>query len=216
MMKKDFFAGLVILLPVALTLWIISFLVNILTNPFLMLTELILNQFMTLDPTVLHFVSRILILVTLTAVIILTGFLGKVFFVRWFFRIGDYFIHRIPIVKNIYKSAQDAVDTLFSEQKASFSSVVLAPYPNKKAFAIGFVSANHLPEGSDASIQERVSLLIPGTPNPMMGFMLLYNKNELIYLDMPVDTAVKFIVSCGVIPCTFNQIPETPQDLSAK
>ena len=216
MIKKDFLAGLVILLPFALTVWIVSILVNVLTNPFLTVTGLVLSQFMTLEPAFLHFVSRVLILITLTALIMLVGLIGHLFFMRWFFKVGDYFFHRIPIIKNIYKSAQDAVETLFSEKKASFSSVVLAPFPNTKGYALGFVSAKDLPEGSDESLSDRVSLLIPGTPNPMMGFMLMYKKKDLIYLDIPVETAVKFIVSCGVIPCEFNEIPETPQDLSAK
>lgn len=216
MIKKNFLAGLVILLPIALTIWILSFLITMLTNPFMTVTNLILSHFVVLDPSVLHFLSRILILITLTVLIMLVGIIGRVFLVRWFFKIGDYIIHRIPIIKNIYKSAQDAVETLFSEHKASFSSVVLAPYPHKKAYAIGFVSSKYMPEGTDESLNDRVSLLIPGTPNPLMGFMLMYKKSELIYLDMPVETAVKFIVSCGVIPCSFNEIPESPQDLSAK
>lgn len=215
-MKKDFLAGLVILLPIALTLWILSILINLLTNPFLALTELLLSQFVTLDSGMLHFLSRILILITLAIIIVIVGIVGRIFLVRWFFKVGDYFIHRIPVIKNIYKSAQDAVGTLFSEQKTSFQSAVLAPFPNSKGYAIGFISSKTLPEGSDPSLSDRVSLLIPGTPNPLMGFMLMYKKSDLIYLDMPVETAVKFVVSCGVIPCEFNPIPESPQDLSAK
>lgn len=193
-MKKNFAAGLAILLPIALTFWILMFIVNLLTSPFLGITQEILQAH---EISVL--VSKLLILLVLVLLIFIAGFLGRVFFINTIFAWGDKLIHRIPLVNKVYKSLQDAIHTMFHRETTPFSQVVLIPFPHSKAWCLGMITSSSLPGATDTRLTDRVSVFVPGTPNPTVGFMLMYRKEELVYLNLKVEDAVKFIISCGVI-----------------
>ena len=211
-MKQNFFTGLAMLLPIALTFWILSFLIDLLTNPFLTFTENILKYYNLLDypflffsgDQVLMFWSRVLILAFLAGIAILAGFLARILFLNFFFRMGDYLMHRIPFVNRIYKATQDVVHTLFGAQKTSFAKVVLVPFPHEKAYSLGMITSEGLHGESDPEHMDKVSIFIPGTPNPTFGFMLLFKREQLIMLDMSIDEALKFIVSMGVMTPEFK------------
>lgn len=200
-MKKNFLTGLVILLPIAITFWVIIFLVNLLTNPFLNTVKSLLSHYHIIShPTFLIFISRLSILLFLFGIAVLAGFLARILFINYMFRLGDYLIHRIPFINKIYKAAQDVTHTLFGKEKTSFSQVVLVPFPHSKCYSIGFIT-----EGKENQIRnnpdfkEKVSILVPGTPNPLMGFMLIYKQEEIVYLDIKPEEAAKFVISCGVM-----------------
>lgn len=205
-MKKYFTTGLVILLPTALTLLIVIFLINLLTKPFQGVVEAILRHyqlvgrpflFLSVDQ-VIHLVSKFLVLMTVVGVIFLIGLIARWFFVKLFFRFGDFIFHRIPLVNKIYKACKDVVETLFSPSATTFSKVVLVPFPHKKTLSIGLISRDTLPVES-VDHARLLSVFVPGTPNPMMGFMLMYRPEDVILLDMSVNDALKFILSCGVM-----------------
>jgi len=99
----------------------------------------------------------------------------------------------------VYKTTQDIVKTLFVTDKDSFKYVVMAPFPYKGLYSIGLVSRKAPDTCSNAINKELISVFVPTTPNPTTGFLLLFNKDDLIYLDMKTEEAVKYIVSCGVI-----------------
>lgn len=211
-MKQNFFTGLAILLPIALTFWILSFLVQLLTNPFLVFTENILKYYDLLDHPFLFFTgdqmllfwSRLLIIAFLGGIAILAGFLARILFLNFFFRLGDYIIRRIPFVNRIYKATQDVVSTLFGAQKPAFAKVVLVPFPHENAYSLGMITSEGLHDESDPEHMDKVSIFIPGTPNPTFGFMLLYKREQLVLLDMSIDEALKFIVSMGVMAPDFK------------
>lgn len=191
-MKNNFLTGLVILLPIALTFWILALLVNILTNPFTGLVDSLFAYY-HVNPAWTPFVSKLLILAVLLGLVFLAGLIGRFLFLNPLFKFGDRLLHRVPLVNKVYKASQDVVHSLFSEDKASFSEVVLAPFPNERSLSIGLISSKKdNPTG-------QVSVFVPGTPNPTMGFMLLFQQDQLIPLDIKVDEALKFVVSCGVI-----------------
>ncbi len=203
-MKRSFFTGLALLIPFVITLWVINFLIHILTAPFLWAVEGILKSynlpqtyfFLTSDAA-LTFWSRIIILMLIFGIAILCGFLAKSYFMKYLFNYGDYVMHRIPLVNRIYKSIQDVIRTVFKKEKKTFSQVVLIPFPHAKAYGIGMLSS--LPnEQDDSNFQKNVSLFLLGTPNPTMGFMLNLKKENLLYLDMKTDEAWKFILSFGL------------------
>lgn len=206
-MKKNFLTGLVILLPIALTFWILMFLVNLLTNPFINTVNKIFSHYDLQGTSFLFFtgedllagLARILILVALFGLLVIAGFLTRHFFLKPILNFGDTLIHRIPLINKIYKAAQDVVNTLFSEEKTSFSQVVLVPFPHSKSLCLGLVPGVGISTDSSVEYHDKVSIFVPGTPNPTMGFMLLYAKDQIIPTDMRVDDALKFIVSCGVI-----------------
>lgn len=208
-MKKDFFAGLALLLPVVLTLAIIAFIVNLLTRPFLGIVQEVFRHFELLNSSffflsseqVINLIAKFLILISLMLVTLLIGFLTNHFILRSLLKTTDAVIQRIPLINKIYRALQEVMNTLFNPASTTFSEVVLVPYPYDSTFAIAFVTKDCLPEGSDKDHMDMISVFLPGTPNPMMGFNLLYRREQVIFLDMKVDDALKFLVSCGVIDC---------------
>lgn len=206
-MRKYFFTGLGILLPIVLTVLIISFLINLLTKPFLGMAQSVLDYYGLLGKSVLFMktdqlvliTSKLIVLAILIIVTILIGVLARLVVVHYFLRMGDYIIHKIPVVNKIYRAIKEVVSTLFDSKEQSFSQVVLVNFPHSKALALGMVVKNQLPQGSDKEYLPLVSVFVPATPNPTMGFMLLYKKDEINYIDMKVEDALKCIVSCGVM-----------------
>jgi uncharacterized membrane protein len=201
-MKKNFFTGLGIILPVVFTLLILLFLINLLTTPFLDLAQWILGEMPSFVRSIQAEVilSKLLILGAIVALTLFMGVLGNFFLTHYFIKLGDLILHNIPLVNKIYKAIQDVVHTLFKQdENPRFSKVVLVPFPYKESKALGFVVNDDLPKNSDEEFRDLVSVFVPATPNPTMGFNLLFKKNELTYIDMGVEEALKCIVSCGVM-----------------
>lgn len=213
-MKKDFLTGLALLMPFVLTLIIIIFLIKIVTAPLMGTVSSafdyydILNKpFLFLNGSqVLQLSSRLVILAGLFVVTIVFGILARLFLIKYFVRLSEYVIHRTPFVNNIYKSIQDVVKTVFSKSDNSFSEVVLVPFPHANARSIGLVTSRKTNNESDPEFQELVTVFVPGTPNPSMGFMLLFKREQLTSVDMTVKDAMKFLVSCGVIAPEKNNV----------
>lgn len=199
-MKKHFVTGLALLLPLVLTLLVVWFLVNLLTKPFLGFAHEILQGFgFSSDGDVVQVFARVLILAVLLIAVVVVGFLGRIFIARLFFGGVDTIVEQIPVVNKIYKAAQDVVQTLFASQEKKFTQVVLVPFPERSSLSLGFVTNECLPEGSDRDHEGMLSVFVPGTPNPMMGFMLMFARKDVVFIDMKVDAALKVIISCGVM-----------------
>jgi len=206
-MKKHFITGLVLLLPLTVTVLVLGFLIRLLTQPFFGLVSNFLAQlnivnkgFLFLSPEqVIKYFSQFLILITLFLFTICLGMITRWFFINALLRLGDKILHRIPIVNTVYKTTQEIIKTLFVSDKNTFKKVVLAPYPTATSYMIGLVAREAPPQCSKAVNDELISVLIPTTPNPTTGFLIMYRKNELVYLDMKPEDAIKCIVSCGVI-----------------
>lgn len=207
MIKRYFLTGLVLLLPAVVTILIMVFIMNLLTRPFLQTFEDLFKYYGLLDQPlwiftshqVLAFFSRIMILIFLILLTIATGILTRIFFARYFIRLGDYIIHKIPVVNKIYKAAQDVVKTLFSEEKQAFSQVVLVNFPHDHSYSIGMVTNDCISEESDSEHGDMLSVFIPATPNPTMGFIVMVRRSDVVFTDMKVDDALRAIISCGVI-----------------
>ncbi len=202
-MKKYFTTGLALLLPIVLTVMILCFLINFLTKPFLKCTERFLLQYnpdlQLHDSFLLIWSSKLLILAALIFFVFLIGLLGRIFFFKSLLHFGDYLIHRIPFVKSIYKASQDVVHGLFSNNSSAFSQVVLVPFPTHNSFSTGFVTKEflHLTDDSGGT-EELIPVFVPGTPNPSVGFMLMFRRKEIYFVDMTIEKAMKMIISCGV------------------
>ena len=205
-MKKYFSTGLGILLPIALTFMIVGFLINFLTKPFLTMaqafiiqTDIFTTPFLLFnESTLITIVSKILILVIIVLVIFIVGLVGKFFLIDYLFRMGDYLFHRLPFINKIYKASQDIVGSLFSSTSSSFSQVVLVPFPSIDNLSIGLITKDALIINTGNGEEEIVPVYVPGTPNPTVGFMLMFKKSQLIYADMKAEEAMKFVVSCGI------------------
>ncbi len=206
-MKKYFVTGLVILLPLAVTIAIVVFIVNFLTGPFVNGASRFFdyygwfgNGFLFLSSEqLIRYSSKILILLILFGFTLMLGMITRWFFIRGFFHLGDRILHRIPLVNTVYKTTQDIIKTLFVSDKNSFKQVVLLEFPRPGVYALGLI-ARDSPESCSSQVGRKlISVLVPTTPNPTTGFLLMVKQEDLLYVDMKPEDAIKYIVSCGVI-----------------
>lgn len=200
-LKKHFITGLVVFLPIALTFWIVAFAVDLLTNPFLEFAEKLLQTF-GLDQVsflflssaqVLVYSSRILILLFLFGLILLIGMVGRHFFFKYFIKLGDTILHRIPVISTVYKTSQELIQNVLSSTNKSFQQVVLVPFPHNSSWTIGLVTKD------ESIVAGRTAVFIPTTPNPTSGYLVMYKTEEITPLDMRVEEALRYIISCGVL-----------------
>lgn len=207
-MKKCFTSGLAILLPVILTLFILNFLINFVTKPFIAFTESLLENFISFHQPLLYYyqdtiiliVSKLLILLFLVALTILIGVFGKLFLIDLFFRVGDVLLHKLPYINKIYRACKDIVHSLLSSSSNKFTQVVLVPFPHLDSLSVGLVTNDSLKiENSIHDSEELVSVFVPGTPNPSVGFLLAFKRDDIRLINMKVDEAMKFVVSCGIV-----------------
>lgn len=206
-MKKHFITGLVILLPLTVTILVLGFLINLLTQPFVGMVSSFLSHlnvinrgFLFLSPEqLLKYGSQFLILITLFLITLFLGMIARWFFINALFRLGDKILHRIPVVNTVYKTTQEIIKTIFVSDKNSFKQVVMVPFPYPGCYMLGLIAREAPHECSKQVNEELISVLIPTTPNPTTGYLVMYNKKDLFYLDIKPEEAIKAIVSCGVI-----------------
>jgi uncharacterized membrane protein len=188
--KRYFVAGLLVWLPLAVTIWVIRFLLTSLDGvlPAWAIPEAFQRYHIPGAGVI-----AVLLLVFGTGVLV-ANFVGERL-VRWW----ELLLARIPIVRTVYSSVKQVSDTILSPSGQAFRKAVLVQYPREGAWTIAFLTgtpgqgvAEHLPG-------EHVSVYVPTTPNPTSGFFLLYPKREVIDLTMSVDAALKYIVSMGVV-----------------
>lgn len=205
-MKRNFFTGLILLCPLAITLFVVMFVVNFFTKPFLDFFKVFLLDlgfieqngkfFFGYFPLVL--VSKFLILLSLIAITVVVGFLAQLFFMRVLIRWADAILHRVPVVNRIYKAAQEVVRKVFIKDEQKFSQVVLVPFPDDQSQSIAFVTGDGALAKTKEENRSFVSVFLPGTPNPTNGFLLSFPSDQVVLLDMTVEEAIRAVISCGV------------------
>ncbi len=199
-MKRYFLTGIAILLPLALTLWIVGFIIDLLTGPFLGITEQILSAiglegvpFLFLNShQVVTVISKALILVFMVAFIVGIGAIARYFFFRYLMKFGDMILHKIPVVSSVYKTSQELIQTIFTSDNKAFKQVVLVPFPNSTSKSIGLLTR-------DDVVGDKVPVFVPTTPNPTSGYLIMYRSEEVIPIEMSVETALRYVISCGVL-----------------
>jgi len=192
-LRKWLFAGLLVTVPIAITIWLIEWMLSTLDKTLLILPE-------AWQPDKLlgfHIPGFGLVLAVVSLLIVgaaASNFLGKKVVV-W----GDSVLHRIPVVRSIYSSVKQVSDTLFSENGNAFRKAVLIEWPRANMWTIAFVTGKPDGELLDHLKDDFVSIYVPTTPNPTGGYFVLLKKSDCIELDMSVDEALKYIVSMGVV-----------------
>ena len=187
------FAGLLVIVPVAITIWLIEWMLSTLDKTLLILPE-------AWHPDKLlgfHIPGFGLILAVISLLIVgaaASNFLGKKVVV-W----GDAVLHRIPVVRSIYSSVKQVSDTLFSENGNAFRKAVMIEWPRPGVWTIAFVTGKPNGELLKHLKDDFVSIYVPTTPNPTSGYFVLLKMSDCIELDMSVDEALKYIVSMGVV-----------------
>lgn len=192
-MRKYFITGLLILVPLAITLWVLHSVISTMDQSLLLLPE-------QWRPEQL-FGFKILGLGTILTLLIVfaTGLLAQNFIGNYVVEAWEALLQRIPIVSSIYSSVKQVSDTLFSSSGNAFSKALLVQYPREGSWTIAFLTG--VPGGAVARhLQgEYISIYVPTTPNPTSGFFLMVPKADTIELDMSVDAALKYVVSMGVV-----------------
>lgn len=200
-MKKYLLAGLLVWLPLAVTIWVLQAALGLLDGMFgwfLNATQALLPAGAAAPITLLRQVPGLGVLVMLLG-LLLTGVFATNIFGQWSLAQGHRVLVKIPIVKSIYSSVKQVSDTLFSSSGNAFREAVLVQYPRQGSWTIAFVTGK--PGGETAlHLQgEFVSLYVPTTPNPTSGFFLMVPRADVIVLQMSVDEALKYVISMGVV-----------------
>ena len=191
MLRKYFITGLLILVPLSITLWVLNLIIGTMGQSLLLLPQ----DWRPGSKLVSNLLGTVLTLL----IVLLTGLLTRNFLGKQVVRMWEMLLARIPVVSSIYTSVKQVSDTLFSSSGNAFRKAVLVQYPRAGSWTIAFLTgvpggdvANHL-QG------EYISVYVPTTPNPTSGFFLMVPKADAIELDMSVDEALKYIVSMGVV-----------------
>lgn len=199
--KKYLITGLLVWLPLAITVWVIVWMVSILDGIF----GGVLSGFEALLPMAalpmidklraIHGLGVILVFLAL----LLTGALVSNVAGRWLVRQWDRLFTNIPIVKSIYNSVKKVSDTLFSSNGNAFRTALLIQYPRAGSWTIAFQTGAPSGEVQKHLSGEFVSVYVPTTPNPTSGFFLMLPKADVIELDMSVDEALTYVISMGSV-----------------
>jgi uncharacterized membrane protein len=191
-LRRYLVAGLLVWIPLGITLWVLKILVDIMDQSLLLVPE----AFRTEALFGFH-VPGLGIILTL-AIVLTTGALAANFFGRQLLALGDAAITRIPIVRSIYGGVKQISDTLFSPEGKAFRRAVLVRYPHAGAWTVALVTGSPEHELADILGREQISVFVPTTPNITAGFFLVVPRSETIELEMSVDAALKYIISMGV------------------
>ncbi len=191
-LRRYFVAGLLVWIPLGITLWVLKLLVDAMDQSLLLLPENLRS-----DALFGFHVPGLGIILTL-AIVLATGALAANFVGRRVLNLGHTILGRIPIVRSIYGGVKQISDTLFSPEGKAFRRAVLVRYPHAGSWTVALVTGTPQHEVADILGQDKVSVFVPTTPNITSGFFLVVPRSETIELDMSVDAALKYIISMGV------------------
>ena len=185
--RNNFIAGVVVLIPIGITLYLTLFFIKISGN--IIPKEINPNNYLPFN------IPGVEIIVALIFITII-GWLSLSFLGKKFFELFNNILKRIPILRTIYSAIGQMTQSLTKTDNKQ-KSVVLLEYPRKGIWAVGFATKENEGIIKDKVKQDLINVFVPTTPNPTSGFLLMVPKNDLIYLDISFEQASKFIVSAG-------------------
>lgn len=192
-LRRYIIAGLLVWVPVGITILVIKLFVDLLDRTLLLLPpSLRPENLLGFDiPGLGIFISAF--------IIITTGFVVTNFIGRRMVNFGENVLDRIPLVRSIYSAVKQVTQTILSSDKNSFRQVLLIQYPRKGVWTLAFQTGEAMAAFNELTNEQLVTVFIPTTPNPTSGFILMIPENEVIKLDIDVEDALKFIMSLGVV-----------------
>ena len=191
-LRRYFVAGLLIWIPLGITLWVLKLLVDAMDQSLLLLPARYRSE------ALFGFHVPGLGIILTVAIVLATGALAANFFGRKLLRMGDRMLSRIPIVRSIYGGVKQISDTLFSPEGKAFRRAVLVRYPHAGTWTVALVTGTPEHEVAELLGREQISVFIPTTPNITSGFFLVVPRADTLPLEMTVDDALKYIISMGV------------------
>jgi uncharacterized membrane protein len=199
--KRYLLAGLLVWLPLAVTIWVLQAALGMLDGLFgwlLSASQAVLPETARSSIEQLRHVPGLGVVVVVAG-LLLTGVFATNMVGQWWLRQGGRVLNRIPIVKSIYSSVKQVSDTLFSSSGNAFREAVLVQYPRAGSWTIAFVTGKPGGEVATHLQPDYLSVYVPTTPNPTSGFFLMVPRADVIELGMSVDEALKYVISMGVV-----------------
>ncbi len=196
--RVNILVGLLLVTPIAATIVVFNFLFRLATGWW---PNLLIPLLERIQPA---YLQRMVVLLVTLFLLYLAGILGRNLLGRRLYRLSDWLLVRIPVIKDIYMPASRILEALFSQRKTLFKEVVLLEYPRRGIYSIGFVTAV-LPPGMARTAtgsepdETWVSLFVPTTPNPTSGVLIFAPRSELHPIDMPIPDALTFLMSAGAV-----------------
>jgi len=192
-MRKYFITGLLVLVPLAITVWVLNLVIGTMDQSLLIVP----HQWQ--PRTLFGFDIPGLGTILTILIVFVTGLLTNNLVGNYVLRLWESLLKRIPVVSSLYGSVKQVSDTLFSSSGNAFRKAVLIPYPHADSYTIAFLTGVPGGDVKNHLVGEFVSVYVPTTPNPTSGFFLMMEKSRVVELDMTVDAALKYIVSMGVV-----------------
>jgi uncharacterized membrane protein len=204
-LRNYLIAGLLIWLPIMITVWVVRFLTGILDQSLVLIPppwrpEALFGRYI---PGLGVILSLLLLLVT--------GILVRNLFGRQIVEGLENLVRRIPVVGPIYGGAKTFSETVLADKGRSFKQVVLIRFPYEATYSIGFITAEEIEEVKAKLADDMICVVVPHTPNPTGGFIVLVPRREVIYLDMSVDEAVRLVLTMGVVVPPWRNKPSDPR-----
>lgn len=198
MFKKNIFTGLIVLIPLVLTLWVIYSLAHFLDQVVLFLPyEYQPYQLVGFN------IPGVGVILTIAS-IFLVGLIANNFFGKRFISLYEIILDKLPFVKSIYGGIKQVSDTLFSNNSNAFSKAVLIEFPDAKNYTFAFITGETDERISKILKGKYVNVYVPTTPNPTSGYTLMVPRNKIKEIDVSVDQALKYVISMGVVPPKSN------------
>ena len=185
--RNYFFTGIVVLIPIGVTIWLSKFLIN--TSSKILPNYINPNTYLPFQIPGLEIISSILIITFI-------GFISLSYLGKKFLNIIDYLFKKIPLLGTFWSAVKQMSNSL-KENRNKSKSVVLVQYPRRGVWAVGFATKENKGEISKKTKKHLINVFVPTTPNPTSGFLLMFEKKDVVYLDMNFEEASKFIVSAG-------------------
>lgn len=195
LLRKWFIAGLLVWLPLGVTLVVIRFIVNL------------LDASMVLVPAAFRPDIPGLGVLLSIGVVLLTGALAANLIGRTLVGWGEALLHRIPLVRSVYGGMKKLAETIFSEESTAFRQPILIEYPRKGLWSVAFITGEPIGEVQDKTKDQVLTCFVPTTPNPTSGFIVLVPKQDVIWLEMSVEEAMRLVISLGVVTPAAKSAP---------
>ena len=185
--RNNFIAGVVVLIPIGITLYLTLFFVKISSK--ILPKEINPNYYLPYNIPGLEILISVILITFI-------GWLSLSFIGKRLFNLFENILNKIPILRTIYSAIDQLIET-FTKSKSNKKNVVLVEYPRKGVWAVGFATKENTGEIKKKTGQDLINVFVPTTPNPTSGFLLMFQKSEVIFLDLTFEQASKFIVSAG-------------------
>ncbi|MEQ8757407.1 MAG: DUF502 domain-containing protein [Coleofasciculus sp. G1-WW12-02] len=197
-LKNDLIAGLLVVIPLATTIWLTITIANWVIN-FLTRIPKQLNPYNNLHPILVNLLNLLVGLTVPLLCILLIGLMARNIAGRWLLDLGERVLQAIPLAGSVYKTLKQLLETLLKDSSSKFRRVILVEYPRQGMWAIAFVTGTATGEIQSKLNDTMLNIFIPTTPNPTTGWYAVVPENEVINLSMSIEDAFKVLISGGIV-----------------